>query len=227
VFISLGVHVPETMIRQRSARFPAKLPASADDAAAAKGQGARRGSQQPKPQCRGSKVNFSVGRRKSVFPVVNKREVARSRWKHAIRKVLAFIRFQIPITSRGRDEEGARMLEPTYRLEPDGDEKFRGSLARAAMERALRDRLDDYEYNRVSAPKLAKRLAALINDEMKGLGFTRYKFISTVLIVENKQQDMCVASRCVWDPKFDDYVTLEVKGATFVAVACVHGVYVD
>ena len=176
---------------------------------------------------RQSRVNFSIGRRHKQPDPEAQKKLARKRWKHAYRKVLAYIRFQIPLTDKPIEDKPPVNYAPTYKLAPDPDQKFNPARAKICIEKVLMDRLQTYEYGRFTAPKLVKLLSAYINDKMKELGCPRYKFVTNVIILENKHQDVCVTSRCVWNPASDEYATVEVKGHTFAAVAYVHAVYMD
>ena len=116
---------------------------------------------------------------------------------------------------------------PTYKMDPEPRKRFNPNAVQEIIQNVLRDRLQEYEYSRFTAPKFAKVLSGVLNDKVKELDFPRYRFVTNVIIVENKQQGVSFASRCVWDPKNDAYATGQYKRETFIAVASIHGVYFD
>jgi hypothetical protein len=116
---------------------------------------------------------------------------------------------------------------PTYKLDPDPGKRFNPRLVQEIISNILSDRLQEYEYSRFTAPKFAKVLSGVLNEKVKELDCPRYRFVTNVIIVENQQQGVSFASRCVWDPNIDGHATGEYRRETFIAVASVHAVYFD
>ena len=73
--------------------------------------------------------------------------------------------------------------------------------------------------------KLCKKLSDAINQEVKQLPNPRHKLITIVFISERKLQDMRIASRCLWDTRFDNCVTVEYSNKSLYAVANIYGIY--
>ena len=58
-----------------------------------------------------------------------------------------------------------------------------------------------------------------IKTKVKQLGFSRYKYIVTVIVGDNNNQGLYVASRCFWDDKRDGFVSESFKlGNVFIVV---------
>jgi hypothetical protein len=136
------------------------------------------------------------------------------------------LRFQIPIFTEIEEKEPTPKA-PTYKLSPDPGKKFNPNLVQEMINRTLRDRLQEYEYSRFTAPKFVKVLTTLLNERVKEFDFPRYRFVTNVHIVENRRQSVSFASRCVWDETADQYASGLFQRPTFIAVATIHGVYQD
>ena len=167
----------------------------------------------------------SSRRRRRLGPEERKK-LAQARWKKAIRRVKAMLRFQIPIFTDVEEKEPIP-LAPTYKLSPDPGKKFNPVIVEDLINKVLCDRLQEYEYSRFTAPKFTKVLTTLLNERMKEFDFPRYRFVTNVLIIENKKQGISFASRCVWDYMADEYASGQFTRPTFIAVATIHGVYLD
>ena len=119
-----------------------------------------------------------------------RKKIARDRWRHAIRKVCAMIRFGLPIRIKPIEElfPVQTNLAPTYKMKPDPGKKFNSTVVKHAIEELLEARLKDYQYSRFTAPKLCKLLATVLTDRVKEMGFPRYRFVVSVVIGENSGQ---------------------------------------
>ena len=148
------------------------------------------------------------------------KKLVQARWNKVFQGVTAMVRLK----SGNRSKQS---LEPTYKLSPDPEKKFNPEAAEKRMQAVMNRYLETYEYSHVTAPTLAKRLSSLLNDNMKLMDCPRYKFVTNVLIMQNKKLTINFASRCVWDTQTDSFASCEIKGRTFVAVATVHGIYLD
>lgn len=70
------------------------------------------------------------------------------------------------------------------------------------------------------------------NDECDNLLFVfsqlyRHKIITTVTVIQNKNQGVQVSSRALWNQKFDNYASLVYDGPNYYAVGSVYAVYYD
>jgi hypothetical protein len=66
--------------------------------------------------------------------------------------------------------------------------------------------LKDRQYDPRTFPRLCKTLADLLKERVKSTGPKRFKIITNVSILENKEQCAVCASRCIWDTDNDNYV---------------------
>ena len=125
------------------------------------------------------------------------------------------------------EEKEPVKFAPTYKMVPDPGKRFNPELVKETINDVLRERLQEYEYSRFTAPKFAKVLSGVLNEKVKEYDFPRYRFITNVIIAENKQQSVSFASRCIWNHATDEYATGQYKRESFIAVASIHAVYLD
>ena len=145
----------------------------------------------------------------------------------AIRRIKAMIRFQMKFPDDDEEEKGPVNYAPTYKLHPDAGTKFNPTSVSKMINTVLRDKLNEYEYSRFTAPKFAKLLTGVLNERVKEFEFPRYKFVTNVVIAENREQAVSVSSQCVWNASTDHHATGEYRRETFIAVASIHGVYME
>lgn len=118
-------------------------------------------------------------------------------------------------------------LQNTYRLEPIPSEKFDPAKVRTIMHNVLESYLDGENYDPKMCSHLAQNLTDVIKNRVKELGFARYKLICNVIIGENSDQGMRVASRCLWDASTDNFATAKYSKGQIYAVANVFATYFD
>ncbi|KAK3092962.1 hypothetical protein FSP39_009401 [Pinctada imbricata] len=120
-----------------------------------------------------------------------------------------------------------KVLENTYRTEPDSETKFVAQRAEQIIRNVLNMYLKERTYDGQKFPQLCKTLADLIKERVKMTGMRRFKVLAHVMILESKEQSVTYGSRCLWDTKFDNYATATYKGPDFVAIGSVFAVYYD
>ena len=67
----------------------------------------------------------------------------------------------------------------------------------------------------------------MIKEQVKSLQFSRYKIISIVSVVQKRGQSVTMASRSVWDPRFDSYAQYSFEGEDLFAIGIVYGIYFE
>ncbi|XP_042673327.1 dynein light chain Tctex-type protein 2 isoform X1 [Centrocercus urophasianus] len=113
----------------------------------------------------------------------------------------------------------------TYRLEPYN--KFQDQLVRDKAQAILTSKLQQAKYDADSSPSLCASLSEEILKATKEMGFDRYKYVVTVLIVEKAGQAINVASRWVWDVQRDTWISAKYETATFIALALITACYYE
>ena len=105
-------------------------------------------------------------------------------------------------------ESGPRpkaMYENTYQLEPK--KKFQAGRVKAIIDEVLEAQLKDEKYDPKSCRQLVKTLSEIIKSKVKDCQYERYKIVCLVTIGQLKEEGLRIASRCVWDPKWDTFAT--------------------
>uniref|UniRef100_A0A8C3K6I3 Tctex1 domain containing 4 n=1 Tax=Calidris pygmaea TaxID=425635 RepID=A0A8C3K6I3_9CHAR len=118
-------------------------------------------------------------------------------------------------------------LENTYRMRPDERCKFDAGRVQRVLEVALAGALVTTVYSPQGSAPLAQSLAELLRSRAKEVVPPRYKLVCHVLLGQQGQQSLLVASRALWDPESDSFACATFSNASLFAVATVHGVYFE
>jgi hypothetical protein len=117
--------------------------------------------------------------------------------------------------------------ENTYKLEPDPEKVFNHSRIKEHATLLMNNILAGEKYDPVRCPKLSKKLAEAINDIVKQLPNPRFKLVTVVFIGERKGQDLRIASRCLWDSRVDNSITINYEKDNLFATATIYGLYYE
>ncbi|NXD80394.1 TC1D4 protein, partial [Halcyon senegalensis] len=118
-------------------------------------------------------------------------------------------------------------LENTYRMGPDKGCKFSTGRVQQVLEGALASALGTMVYSPQGSAPLAQSLAELLQSQVKEVVPPRYKLVCQVLLGQQGQQSLLVASRALWDPESDNFASATFSNSSLFAVAIVHGVYFE
>ncbi|NXG54873.1 TC1D4 protein, partial [Hemiprocne comata] len=118
-------------------------------------------------------------------------------------------------------------FENTYRMGPDEGCKFNAGRVQQVLEGILAGTLGTSVYSPQSSAPLAQSLAELLRSRTKEVVPPRYKLVCQVLVGQQGQQSLLVASRALWDPKNDSFASATFSNTSLFAVATVHGVYFE
>lgn len=144
--------------------------------------------------------------------------------RHRRRRHTTVVRPQ-PTVSIGYE----RLTEPgsynTYRLEPV--KKFEHWKVTEIIKKTFEEHLIEASYDREICHQMSKTLADLIKEQVKSLQFSRYKIISVVSIGQKRGQSVRMASRSVWDPRFDGYAQYSFERGDMYAIGIVYGIYFE
>lgn len=100
-----------------------------------------------------------------------------------------------------------KIYEHSYRMEPKEGEKFLKSTVEKEIKAILENHLKGKNYSVENAPKMNNELCKLIMDKLKTMNYPRYKMVVQVITTSATGQNIRVASRCLWDPKVDNYAS--------------------
>ncbi|NWH78265.1 TC1D4 protein, partial [Piaya cayana] len=118
-------------------------------------------------------------------------------------------------------------LENTYRMRPDKGCKFDAGQVQRVLEKVLAGTLVTSVYSAQGSALLAQSLAELLQNRVKEVVPPRYKLVCHVLLGQQGQQSLLVASRALWDPESDSFASTTFSNTSLFAVATVHGVYFE
>jgi len=118
------------------------------------------------------------------------------------------------------------VMENSYQLEPTS--MFPITESKNIIREVLHKYLDDKIYNQdectILSTKIADEIKALVKKSLKS---NRYKIVSYVVIGQTDQATINLASRCIWNDKFDTRAEGTFKSSTLYAVAMVYGLYLE
>ena len=129
------------------------------------------------------------------------------------------------------------ILEPTYHLGPNENERFSPSKAKTIAKEILVGELDG-KVDETSVENwadfgdelenLSKDIADMIKERcIQSLNIPRYKILVQVTIGQMKDQGVKITSRCLWDTATDNYATVSFQNQHIWASAIVFGLYAD
>ena len=119
--------------------------------------------------------------------------------------------------------QGPLHAEPTYRMEPKV--KFNSSKVQDAVSKVVDGRLSGWKYSPKQATMMSKVVSEEVKEQIKKLGFERYKLVCLVTIGQKCGQGLQVTSRCSWDCRWDNSATYTWEGAAAYCSTTVYGVY--
>lgn len=133
-----------------------------------------------------------------------------------------------PITATEHSAQSRRHVkyENTYKLAPD--QPFIAHEIEKAAEKILTDNLHDKYYDPVQCKTLSQLLSSRILEEVKRMGYTRYKMVAIVSIGSIKERPgVQLGSRCLWNKETDNFISAKYSNKSIFAVAMVYGLYYD
>jgi tctex1 domain-containing protein 2 len=114
-----------------------------------------------------------------------------------------------------------------YRVEPDQDYRFRPYRIQSKVLEILVDHMKDRTYQSMNKTDSVKEVSRNVLQLMKHFQMPRYKIIVQTVISEKLGQLVRIASRCLWDAKTDNMMSVNYETQDMFAVVTVYGVYLD
>jgi hypothetical protein len=115
----------------------------------------------------------------------------------------------------------------TFRMEPDNEYRFRPYRVQPKVLEVLMDRLKDKTYDASTVNELVKDVSRSVHQLMKNFQIPRYKIIVQTVIGQKNGQLLRIASRCLWDPKTDNMISVNYETKDMIAVVTVYAVYLE
>lgn len=119
------------------------------------------------------------------------------------------------------------MEKTLSKFEPKPDEKFNPISVKKLIDEVLAEKLSGVTYDDKVATALALEISNMVKLKCKTLKMPRYKIIVQTFIGENLNQGLRVASKSLWNPKFDNYASGSYINSNLFAVVLVYGSYYE
>ena len=120
-----------------------------------------------------------------------------------------------------------KTYEPTYRMKPYDEKKFSPSAVQKACEEVVNAALTGKAWNGEEEAVWAVDITEQIKEKVRAMGFDRYKIVCQIVLGQNKQQGVRVASRCLWDTETDSYASYTFTSDSIWCTAMVFGCYTE
>ncbi|XP_039620585.1 dynein light chain Tctex-type protein 2B isoform X2 [Polypterus senegalus] len=122
-------------------------------------------------------------------------------------------------------ESGGEAAESSYIIRPNFQHKFKGALVKECIRSVLKTELASKQYDPEEVGTLSRSLSQTILDQLKKLGFHRYKLVVQVVLGEQRGEGVKVAARCLWDADTDSYMQDVYMNDSLFCVAAVFGCF--
>jgi hypothetical protein len=93
------------------------------------------------------------------------------------------------------------------------------------MHEILHANLHDKQYDENQCAYLAKHLSTIIKDSLKTFSYERYKFIIQILICQDRNESLQMASRSYWDAETDKFAQSIYINQFLICVATAFAVF--
>ena len=120
------------------------------------------------------------------------------------------------------------IYEPTFRLEPEEDERFYPSQAKALADKVIATELANQEYDEDDAKEWSVAISDKVREAVTAnLNLPRYKIIVQTTIGQCNDQGIRIASRCLWDTATDNYASTSFVNKTLFCNVMIFALYTD
>ena len=110
---------------------------------------------------------------------------------------------------------------PTFRMEPEEDEKFYPSQARGIAEGVMKEVLEGMTYDEEESKFWGTEISDKVREAVHGsLGVPRFKVVVQTTIGQLADQGIRIASRCLWDVSTDNYASASYKNVSCWLFVC-------
>ena len=117
--------------------------------------------------------------------------------------------------------------ENTTKMSPDDEHRFVPHKVECLLKDILDAKLHNMKYDADNCSRLAKDICSMIKDKTKEFEFSRYKLVTQVLLGQDSDESIQIASRCLWNHETDNFAAATYRNNALYAVAIVYGMYLD
>ena len=115
----------------------------------------------------------------------------------------------------------------TWRMQTDKTITFQAMKVEYIIKDILDSRLKNVQYDADRCNFITKQLCKDIREKTKQFQYDRCRLITQVLVGQDSDQSVQVASRCLWNTATDNFAAATFRNSSIYAVAVVYGVYLD
>jgi hypothetical protein len=112
-------------------------------------------------------------------------------------------------------------------MEPENEYRFRPYKLQDKILEILIEQMKGQTYNPATVNDLVKDISRTVHQLMKTVELPRYKIITQTTIGQKLDQILSVASRCLWDPKTDNMISVNYECRDMFGIVNVYAVYLD
>ncbi|XP_043818501.1 dynein light chain Tctex-type protein 2 [Dromiciops gliroides] len=168
-------------------------------------------------------------RRPSMFEKESYAQILRERLRESIHDVL-YVEppFDESIADIGKDQwktMGKVKYANTYRMAPY--RKFQAQTVQKKVQQILTDKLKNLKYDEDTFSSLSLELADRILAAVKEFGFSRYKYIIKIILIQKTGQSINISSRWIWDVAWDTWLEAKHETESYIALALVYALYCE
>ncbi|KAF6111808.1 Tctex1 domain containing 1 [Phyllostomus discolor] len=104
---------------------------------------------------------------------------------------------------------------------------FPVAIVNHILKDVLTNSLQEEQYEPELCRHMTKMISEVIKAQVKALLVPRYKLIVMVYIGQLSGQSILVGSRCLWNPKSDNFASYVFRNSSLFALATVYAVYFE
>ncbi|KAF7705992.1 dynein light chain Tctex-type 5 [Silurus meridionalis] len=119
----------------------------------------------------------------------------------------------------------AVQMENTYQLGPL--KRFPVQAVREILMDVLSSYLQEEKYEPELCRQMTKTISEVVKARVKDLMIPRYKIVVMISIGQLAEQNLRMASRCLWDATTDTFSSYSFKNSSLFAVANVYALYFE
>ncbi|KAK3091726.1 hypothetical protein FSP39_022190 [Pinctada imbricata] len=115
--------------------------------------------------------------------------------------------------------------ENTYKMQPDA--KYREAPIRQIIADVIKENLNEKAYDPAVLSGKCRLASDIIKERVKHLDISRYKIVTSIIVTQKADQGMTFSSRCLWDHKNDNVISVKVEQGEYFIVGTVFVVYAE
>ena len=129
------------------------------------------------------------------------------------------------------EETNIRRLQTPYNVTmpamAEEERRFCTYKVEYIMKDIFERKLKHVRYDPATCSRLSHDLCTMIKDKTKTMEFERYKLVVQVILGQDTEDSVQVASRCLWDQDSDNFAAATFRNSNLYAVGIVYGMHLD